>query len=269
MYIDRDYWTPCTGSYSTLQQLDDNRDPIPDHCVEQYLVGVQLAILEAALEKYKELIDTGYDAKFERYAKKGNPAQNDVFMTSDKLKKHSTYAANCANDCADGKDCKDCKDVNEKLNVHNPKNIIENSYSTAMAMRDQLRAIHIMGNWYQGDNSEFVHFHRHVHKSFCDMEEETRLSDLVDAISVPFSIQEAVENMEEIVKRADEIEKKWDEETILTIVTKSLRIINIISEKAEDIGLTPIRPSIRFIGAIGCVALDIYKTIKDPKIAST
>ncbi len=45
---------------------------MPDDCVEQYLVDVKVAVLEAALRNYKDLVDDGYARKFkihERYVR--------------------------------------------------------------------------------------------------------------------------------------------------------------------------------------------------------
>ncbi|KAF1964360.1 glycoside hydrolase [Bimuria novae-zelandiae CBS 107.79] len=87
-YIDVDYWSACTGVYSTLESLESRKDYIPSHCLEKYITDVQIAVLEGALAKYKDLVDDGYDGKFstyERYIKEQAPEQIDNFMASEKV----------------------------------------------------------------------------------------------------------------------------------------------------------------------------------------
>jgi hypothetical protein len=91
IYIDTNYWLDCTGSYTTLQQLEVRKDSIPAHCMGQYILDVQVAVFDASLSKYKDLIDDGYDKKFqiyEKYAKAQIPDQLDIFMASDKVDKY-------------------------------------------------------------------------------------------------------------------------------------------------------------------------------------
>jgi hypothetical protein len=88
IYIDPDYWAPCTGSYSTLEDLENRRDSIPDHCLEQYIVDVQVEILGNTLKKYEDLLKDGYDGKFgtyERYTKEQVPEQINSLMASEKV----------------------------------------------------------------------------------------------------------------------------------------------------------------------------------------
>ncbi|KAF2119736.1 hypothetical protein BDV96DRAFT_642744 [Lophiotrema nucula] len=122
-YINENYWSPCTGSYTTLQQLEDHKSSIPSHCVEQYLVDVQVAVLGAALKRYKDLVDNGYDKRFEVYEKNVKnqiPDQINNFMASDKVDKffkcketkkvvccRTCRFDNCMHDCVKGNDCKD------------------------------------------------------------------------------------------------------------------------------------------------------------------
>ncbi|XDG05350.1 hypothetical protein ABKA04_004965 [Annulohypoxylon sp. FPYF3050] len=121
--IDEDYFSSCQGSYTTLDQLNDRKDSMPAHCIEQYLLDVQVATLETALNKYKKLIDDGYDEKFsiyEKYVADQVPLQVNHFMASDKVDKYFTCKetkditccsscryATCAETCVKGSDCKD------------------------------------------------------------------------------------------------------------------------------------------------------------------
>jgi hypothetical protein len=68
-YVDLDYWSECTGKYTTLEQLEGVKDNLPAHCVEQYMLDVEISNYEGALKKYKDLMNNGYDKKFEVYAK--------------------------------------------------------------------------------------------------------------------------------------------------------------------------------------------------------
>lgn len=95
---------------------------MPTHCIEQYLLDVQVATLETALNKYKKLIDDGYDDKFsiyEKYVTDQVPAQVNHFMASDKVHKYFTCKetkditccsscryATCLETCVKGSDCK-------------------------------------------------------------------------------------------------------------------------------------------------------------------
>ncbi|TIC91656.1 Killer toxin subunits alpha/beta [Colletotrichum higginsianum] len=83
--------SPCTASFSTLKQLEDRKGSIPSHCLEQYIVDVQIAVFGGALDKYKKLIDDGYDKKFsiwEGYIKEQIPGQIKNFMATDKVDKY-------------------------------------------------------------------------------------------------------------------------------------------------------------------------------------
>ncbi|KAI2782388.1 putative glycosyl hydrolase, family 18 [Daldinia loculata] len=120
--VDDNYWSPCQGSYTTLDQLDQRKDSMPAHCIEQYLLDVQVATLETALNKYKKLIDDGYDDKFsiyEEYVADQVPPQVNHFMASDKVDQYFTCKetkyitccsscryATCAETCVKGSDCK-------------------------------------------------------------------------------------------------------------------------------------------------------------------
>jgi hypothetical protein len=66
-YVDVNYWSECSGKFTTLQQLEDAKKDLPAHCVEQYMLDVEISNYEGALKKYKDLVDNGYDKKFEVY----------------------------------------------------------------------------------------------------------------------------------------------------------------------------------------------------------
>ncbi|KAF2003786.1 glycoside hydrolase family 18 protein [Amniculicola lignicola CBS 123094] len=120
--IDEYYFAPCTGTFSTLEQLESRKDSIPRDCIDQFIVDVQIAVLDGALKKFKEVVDKGYDKKFQIYAnyvKAQIPDQINNFMASDKVDKYfkcTEYRANavcckdctyptCLENCISGKDC--------------------------------------------------------------------------------------------------------------------------------------------------------------------
>lgn len=94
---------------------------MPAHCVEQYLLDIQIAVYEAALNKYKELLADGYDAKFQTYEKSAKAEvadQINSFMASDKVDKYfkcqetkeitcckDCHYATCGVGCVEGDDC--------------------------------------------------------------------------------------------------------------------------------------------------------------------
>jgi hypothetical protein len=121
-YIDGNYYGPCSSTFTTLAQLEERRDSVPAHCVEQYLLDIQIAVYEAALNKYKELLANGYDGKFQTYEKSTKaevPDQINSFMASDKVDKYfkcqetkqitcckDCHYATCGVGCVKGDDCK-------------------------------------------------------------------------------------------------------------------------------------------------------------------
>ncbi|KAF2809813.1 putative glycosyl hydrolase, family 18 [Mytilinidion resinicola] len=349
-YVDEHYWPACTGSYTTLQQLEDRKGSIPAPCVEQYLVDVQVAVLEAALKKYEDLIDRGYDKKFQIYegfVKAQIPDQINNFMASDKVDKYFKCKEtkrvvccsdgcrfdSCAHDCVKGNDCKGGKgtidmdkcpkmefefrtldptdipnatfiladpkgfyaDIGEtwgideswfmfdrrhmrtnngcqfagkdvqaciaendnwffnyplvnydKVKIYNPKKVIGDSFPKANEMLDRFKIVDQFGDW----------------------DELMQLSDLVDATSLPaFSTQEAVDSMEKIVEKADEIKKKEREEFILNFITGLLFFIPMVGEAAGAAGLTAVRSLLRLLGAAGDAGMTLYDVVQNPQNA--
>jgi hypothetical protein len=117
-----DYWSECLGRYNSLKDLKDAKNDLPSHCVNQYLLDVQIMMFEGALKKYKDLVDKGYDKKFEVYEKFVEaqiPEQINNFMATDKVDKYfqcqetkygtccsSCQYPTCMETCIKGKDCK-------------------------------------------------------------------------------------------------------------------------------------------------------------------
>ena len=90
-YIDENYWAPCRYIFTTLAQLGKRKGSVPAHCVEQYLLDIQIAVFEGFLRKYKDLLSNGYDGKFKTYEKSAKaqvPDQINNFMASDNVNKY-------------------------------------------------------------------------------------------------------------------------------------------------------------------------------------
>ncbi|KAH9871192.1 hypothetical protein J1614_006768 [Plenodomus biglobosus] len=348
-YEDPNYWSDCSSKYSTLQQLEDAKNGLPEHCVDQYIIDVQVAMNEGALEKYKTVVENGYDKKFaiyEKYVRAQIPEQINNFMATGEVDKYfkcqETKFGTCCNQCRfdsclagciKGSNCKGgqgtydiacprmefedkgldpntyipnatftltdsagfykdleatwgieqswitfgrrlikiengCQfagsNVNECMReknsffhnyprpgdgveIHNPKKILGDSYPKAAEMLGRFKTMQVAGPY----------------------DVDLPMRDLVDAIALPsFSSVEAVESMEKIVAKADEIKKKEREEMILNFIMGLLFFIPIGGEAAGAAGLTGARSLLRLIGAAGDAAITLYDVIQSPENAS-
>ncbi|GFF93568.1 killer toxin subunits alpha/beta [Aspergillus udagawae] len=126
-YIDTSMYPECVTKYTTFKELDDHKDSIPAHCMEQYIFNVEVAVMEAALEKYKDLVNNGYDEKFKIYAGYVDDQvqdQIDAFMGSGKADKYfkctETKDVMCCSKCNIPQcmlDCDKSKDCNGRVTV--------------------------------------------------------------------------------------------------------------------------------------------------------
>ncbi|GFG26431.1 killer toxin subunits alpha/beta [Aspergillus udagawae] len=126
-YIDTSMYPECVTKYTTFKELDDHKDSIPSHCMEQYIFNVEVAVMEAALEKYKNLVNNGYDEKFKIYAGYVDDQvqdQIDAFMGSGKADKYfkctETKDVMCCSKCNIPQcmlDCDKSKDCNGRATV--------------------------------------------------------------------------------------------------------------------------------------------------------
>ncbi|XP_014561985.1 glycoside hydrolase family 18 protein [Bipolaris victoriae FI3] len=348
-YIDRNYWSGCTAKYTTLDQIDDAKDILPAHCLEQYMFAVEISNYEDALNKYKKLMDNGYDKKFavyEKYSRDQVPEQINNFMATDKVDKYfnckETRYADCCSDCTyptcrltcvDGdKNCKSgrmtldiacpkmefedkgldvgetipnatfsfkdeegfwndlgetwgiekswvsfgrrrmrisngCQyagaDVNgciddspdwwydyprpsDNIEIYNPKKVIGDSYDTAKETLDRFKIMRIAGLY----------------------DEQMQMADLVDAASIPvYSAVEAIEAMEKIVEKANELKKKEREEMILNFIMGILFFIPVAGNAAGSVGLTAVRSMLRLVGTVGEAGLVVYDLVENPENA--
>ncbi|KAH8130894.1 hypothetical protein LI328DRAFT_150253 [Trichoderma asperelloides] len=123
--IDTNFFSQCDASYDSLDALESRKDKIPDHCMNIYIAKVEAKIMSDALSKYDDLVDDGYDDKFntfQAYVKQQVPDQINAFMgngkAGDYFKCEETGERNCCGSCRyfcdddSNKDCdnsKDCK----------------------------------------------------------------------------------------------------------------------------------------------------------------
>ena len=134
-YEDEDY-KPCTASYSTFKQLEDSKKKIPGHCLNKYILDVEIATMDSALKKHKDLIDDGYDKKFKTYSGYVSaqvPDQIDKFVgdNGDKyFQCKETKERQCCDDCTyvfcreDCSDSPSCDGGFSTEDIKCPKNLI-------------------------------------------------------------------------------------------------------------------------------------------------
>ena len=346
VYLDLNYWSDCTENFTSLQQLEDKKDSIPDHCMEQYILDVQVAVFEAALLKYKDLIDHHYDEKFkiyEKFAKAQVPGQLNNFVASDKVDKyfkcHETKDVKCCKDCYKGAchgpceagsscqpglrqvdmdkcpkyefearplsgsdipnatftftdskgfyadlsatwgideswitlgkrrvkigngcqyapDVKECEDKQNSyfydyplatnITIDNPKNVLENAYPTASDLLRRFKIIAALAEW----------------------DETLPIVDSVDATSIPaFTLDQAVESMQNITEKADDIAKQEREQLILDFLSALLFFIPIAGEAAGAASLTTVGNLLRLIGVTGEAGMLVHDIVADPQNA--
>jgi hypothetical protein len=89
---------------------------------------------------------------------------------------------------------------------------------------------------------------------------------LVDATSVPtFTLQQAVESMQNITKKADDIKKEENEQFILNFFSSVLFIIPIAGEAASAADLIAVSNLLCLIGVTGEAGMLLHDVIADPQ----
>jgi hypothetical protein len=151
--------------------------------------------------------------------------------------------------------------------VSSPKKIIGDSYDTAKETLDRFKMMRFAGV-YDGKTCT-------PHKT-CEtcadfshaLLEQTQMSDLVDAASIPaYSAVEAVESMEKIVETANKLKKAEREQMILNFIMGALFFIPVAGSAAGSAGLTAIRSMLRLIGTIGEVGMLVHDLVENPENA--
>ncbi|KFZ10472.1 hypothetical protein V501_05180 [Pseudogymnoascus sp. VKM F-4519 (FW-2642)] len=289
--INPTFWAPCLGTIKTLKQLEDRKVPLPDQCVEQYIVNVQVAVLEEALSNYTKLISHGYDDKFkiyEKYAKaqvpdqiisfmhlkKGfpgiDPLPNATFTLTDPNgfwkdieeewgieKSWITFGKqliSLATGCEwAGDDVQDCLDKHNLYFRNYPIADKVTIFNPKEIISSSLSNVTDMLNRFK------------IVREFGDWDELMLLSDLVDATSLPaYSTAEAITSMEKVIEKAEEIEKAEREAFILDFISGLLFFIPFVGEAADAAGITAARTMLRLIGTAGDAGLMVYDVVTHP-----
>jgi hypothetical protein len=74
---------PCPSKYHTLEDVENSKSSIPQHCLDKYLLQTQLDTLGKSLADYNGILRDGYDYKFQAYQRsvlKQVPDQINKFM---------------------------------------------------------------------------------------------------------------------------------------------------------------------------------------------
>ncbi|KAK2063170.1 hypothetical protein LY76DRAFT_642709 [Colletotrichum caudatum] len=277
--------SPCTASLSTLKQLEDRKESIPSHCLEQY-IDVQIAVFDDSFRKYNKLIEDGYDSKFstwEGYIKEQIPGQIKNFMATDKVDRYfkcgQTKTVACCNTCQNAwcgvgcerfEGCKNGKQMVPRdkcpkvgfdptgFGGYHPNSTftltdregffkdiietwgIEEEWITFSKRQMSLaNGCQFAGKDRQDESQQpkgiivkalpdakgLLERYRDM-KTFAEFKDDIEMSDLTDSGSLPaFAVEQAVGEMDKIVKEANEIEKKRREEFILDMIMGFLLFI--------------------------------------------
>jgi hypothetical protein len=104
--IQKDFYSNCDATYNSLEDLENRKDKIPEHCMYIYIAKVEAKIMSDALRTYDELMEDGYDDKFktfEAYVREQVPDQINAFMANGKagdyFKCEETGIRNCCGTC--------------------------------------------------------------------------------------------------------------------------------------------------------------------------
>lgn len=132
-----------------------------------------------------------------------------------------------------------------KIKVYNPKEIVSKSYDETRDLLERLIITRDVIDW------DLIPW-----------------SDVVDSASVPaLSVQTAVDNMEEIVKKAKEIEKAEKVEFILNMVLGVLFFVPFAGSAAASAGMIAVRNILRLIDVAGQAGMAIYDIVENPSNA--
>ncbi|KAF4170541.1 hypothetical protein CNMCM8927_004533 [Aspergillus lentulus] len=301
-YIDTSTYPECVTKYTTFKELKDHKDSIPAHCMEQYIFNVEVAVMEAALEKYKDLVNNGYDEKFKIYEGyvdeqvqdqnrrlhgqrqggqvlqvHGNQGRHVLLqMATVDIKCPTTIKSGSSTIIAVGDHFPNAtytlqdsegfwKDIGAEYGIE--ESWVNGFYN--YPMKDTVKAYNpkdLIGDSY--DKTEDLLNRLKIVRDNADYDELMQWSDLVDAGSLPaLTIRTAVESMDKIVKSAKEISKKEREEFIVNFLTGLLFFIPFVGEAAGATGLTAVRSMLRLAGAAGETGLLVHDIIEHPENA--
>ncbi len=86
--------TPCMSIYTSLEDIEANKDRISMHCRDEYILQVLKTSLETAISDHDELLQGRYDHNFDIYA--GAVADNVKSAVKDFMYKHGTDYFTCS-----------------------------------------------------------------------------------------------------------------------------------------------------------------------------
>ncbi|KAM3553987.1 hypothetical protein MY1884_006378 [Beauveria asiatica] len=254
----------CKETYSSLEDIEKDRDTIPLHCRDQYTLAVLSTILKESLSKHNELMQGHYDRNFGIYAEA--VAENAPNTVKDFMYKNGTEFFTCKEDMrwSYAKGPSNYQALHDPMfmdfNFPNPRNYnkedVLNPKEVIDKGREKLDSIIPTIN----DVLSLIKQNRYAGS----------VGDLVDAISVPIVMaQQSVVNMQQ----ANDIGKKIDDEKkknfILMFLSAILFLIPFVGEVAGAIGvMAGVARIIAMVGELGSVALDVYSLVdskgKDP-----
>ncbi|KAI1110528.1 glycoside hydrolase family 18 protein [Nemania sp. NC0429] len=161
-----------------------------------------------------------------------------------------------SNGCQFSDDIKECQKKQDdwfwnypeaagNIKVFNPKDVVGKSYDKFKGLLFNLKLLNAIG----------------------DLDSQLSMADLVDAASLPaLTIASAVDSMEKVVKRADEIKKEEREQFIADFIGGILFFIPFVGE-AVDASLAAVRAALKLAEAAGEAGLLAYSVVQDPKDA--
>lgn len=188
---------------------------------------------------FKDILETwGIEETWIRFAKRSMSTPNGC-----------QYAGKDVNDCIawNGIFFHDFPTMDpDKTKMHNPKDVIVKALPGTQGLLERYRDM----------------------KTFAEFEDYIEMSDLTDSGSLPaFAVEEAVLQMEKIVKEANEIEKKRREEFILNMIMGFLFFIPFIGPAGGGAIATGVRTLLRLVEVGAEVGMAVYGIVQDPNNA--
>ncbi|KAL2812789.1 hypothetical protein BDW59DRAFT_167716 [Aspergillus cavernicola] len=270
-------WDPCTSMYDTLDAIEANASNIPDYCMNTYIVGVQHATLNESLANYTDIINDGYDDKFDAYSgyiTELIPEELKLYMAANASRyftcKTETYiqcckdcsnAYACSNGCSSDSDCvtgyanvtSDCPDTIPEPDTlaaretQTPAHLISSSLTNLTIINDML-----------------VDAYTNMYIDIWTANE----SAAVDSATLPTSMTKyAVQSMAKVAAEGAAIEAAEKKEMILSFVLGILFLLPSLGEAIDAAELATQGRVISLAGDAGNIRASIHGIVEDPKSA--
>ncbi|KAK8146893.1 hypothetical protein G3M48_002468 [Beauveria asiatica] len=286
--VDINGFPDCVRSFDSLDSLESHLDSLDPRCLEQYLINVEVAIMQDAMVKYDDLIKNG--AGFGTFDSKCPQIEFEVPMISGDP--HLVVIPNSTFELTDADGF--WKDIGEQYGIEESwikwgRRHMRSNNGCQYGNIPILECIKTHDDWWEKypnvDDDEITVYN--PKKIISDSYEQTRdmlerfvimrdlidydlvpWSDAVDSVSVPaLSVRTAVDNMEAIVKRAKEIEKSDKIEFILNMVMGVLFMVPFVGQAAEVAGMIAVRTILRLIDEAGQAGMAIFDIVQHPDSA--